>query len=239
MRRRTYYTEHKSRKTFKRWIFPGLPVMFLTFVAVCSLFFSMRVLHNETMAPNLRAGDRLIFSSYKFLNYIPWISLENRPLPFSRGHIVLVDMFKEEEHELLYRVIDVMLRFVSAQRFSLIEQRENIFVKRIIGLPGDEITMTNYVVRVRAKDSAFSLTEFELTEQRYTSSIPQSSILWDSSMPFSGDMDRIVLGNNEFFLLSDDRSNTNDSRNWGPVTINNISGRALFRYWPLSRIGRP
>ena len=239
MRRRTYYPEHKSRKFLKRWIFLGVPLLFLSFVAVCSLFFSMRVLHTEAMAPNLLAGDRLIFSTYKFIKYLPWTSLDKRPLPFSRGHVVLVDMFNEEEHELLYSVMDGVLRFVSAQRISLIEQRENIFIKRIIGLPGDEITMTNYLVRVRAKDSAFSLTEFELTEQRYTTSIPQASITWDSSLPFSGDMDRIVLGDNEFFLLSDDRSNTNDSRTWGPVTINNISGRALFRYWPFTRLGRP
>ena len=63
--------------------------------------------------------------------------------------------------------------------------------------------------------------------------------LWDSSLPFSGNMDPIILGDNECFVISDDRSNTNDSRTWGPVQINNISGKALFRYWPLNRLGRP
>jgi signal peptidase I len=63
--------------------------------------------------------------------------------------------------------------------------------------------------------------------------------LWDESLPFSGNMDRIVLGENECFVLSDDRSNTNDSRTWGPVSLDIIVGKALFRYWPLNRIGLP
>ena len=239
MKRGNYYSEQKNIKTRKRWVFLGFPVLFLCFMAICSLFFSMRVLQSDAMAPNLRAGDRLIFSSYRFHSYIPWINVDKRPVPFSRGHVVLVDMFKEEEHDFFYLVLDGALRFISAQRLSLIEQRENQFVKRIIGLGGDEITMTNFIVRVRTQESAFSLTEFELTDENYTSSVPNLNVLWDSSLPFSGDMERIVLGEHELFLLSDDRSNTNDSRTWGPVMINNISGRALFRYWPLSRFGRP
>jgi signal peptidase I len=97
--------------------------------------------------------------------------------------------------------------------------------------------MTNFVIRVRVKGSAYSLTEFEVTEVDYTLNIPNIPALWDSSLPFSGNMERIVLGENECFVLSDDRSNTNDSRTWGPVPLNNISGRALFRYWPFTRIG--
>jgi signal peptidase I len=99
--------------------------------------------------------------------------------------------------------------------------------------------MDNYVVRVKIKGSEYSLTEFEVTEQDYTPDIPQMPALWDSSLPFSGDMDTIVLGDNECFVLSDDRSNTNDSRTWGPVPIKNIAGKALFRYWPFTRLGRP
>jgi signal peptidase I len=116
---------------------------------------------------------------------------------------------------------------------------EYLFVKRVIGLPGDEITMTNFIVRVKANGAAYSLTEFDVTEQDYTPEIPQAPALWDSSLPFSGNMDTIVLGDNECFVLSDDRSNTNDSRTWGPVPIKSIAGKALFRYWPFTRLGRP
>jgi signal peptidase I len=62
--------------------------------------------------------------------------------------------------------------------------------------------------------------------------------LWDTSIPFSGNMDRIILGEDECFVVSDDRSNTNDSRTWGPVSADRITGKAVFRYWPFTRIGR-
>ena len=199
----------------------------------------MRVLESDTMAPNLRVGERFIFSSFAVYSLIPGLDLEKEPFPFQRGNVVLVDMFKGGEPGLFSRTLDGLVRFFTAQRVSLADQKEFIFVKRVIGLPGDEITMTNYVVRVKARGSAYNLTEFEVTEQDYTPEIPQMPALWDSSLPFSGNMDRIVLGANECFLLSDDRSNTNDSRTWGPVPVKNIRGKALFRYWPFTRLGRP
>jgi signal peptidase I len=63
--------------------------------------------------------------------------------------------------------------------------------------------------------------------------------LWDESIPFSGNMDSLILGPGECFVISDDRSNTNDSRTWGPIPADLITGKAIFRYWPLTRIGRP
>jgi len=50
-------------------------------------------------------------------------------------------------------------------------------------------------------------------------------------------MERRVLGEDECFVLSDDRSNTNDSRTWGPIPVSSVTGRALLRYWPLTRAG--
>jgi signal peptidase I len=52
-------------------------------------------------------------------------------------------------------------------------------------------------------------------------------------------MERIVLGEDECFVLSDDRRNTNDSRTWGPIPLDFIAGKALFRYGPLTRLGWP
>jgi signal peptidase I len=112
-------------------------------------------------------------------------------------------------------------------------------MKRVIGLPGDEIIMTNFVFRVKPSGGSYSLTEFELSDKPYDVTIPHVPALWDESIPFSGNMDRIVLGENECFVIADDRSNTNDSRTWGPVPAELIIGRALFRYWPFTRIGRP
>ena len=136
-------------------------------------------------------------------------------------------------------MLDGFIRFGTAQRLSLYHRNEHLYLKRVIGLPGDEISMTNFVIRVKPAGGSYSLTEFELAEKPYYPAIPQVPALWDESIPFSGNMDRIVLGEDQCFVVSDDRSNTNDSRTWGPVDAGMIRGRALFRCWPLTRIGPP
>jgi signal peptidase I len=234
MKKRFSYTDHKNHRFRKYWIIVGILIIIVCYISFTSLFFSVRVLENSTMAANLGYGDRFVFSSYAFYSLIP--DLE-RSL-FRRGDVVLVDMFRDEGLKFYLHVLDGALRFFTAQRVGLIEQKGHLFVKRIIGLPGDEITMINFVIRVKVKGSSYNLTEFEVTEQDYTTDIPNLPALWDSALPFSGDMGPIVLGDNECFVLSDDRGNTNDSRTWGPVPVKNITGKALFRYWPLSRLGR-
>jgi signal peptidase I len=239
-KRRYSYSGHKSQRYGKNLIIPGIIVVFILYTLLTSLFFSMRVLNNSSMASNLRAGERLIFSSYSAYSILPGLDLEKRqrPLPFRRGSVVLVDMFRNESSPFYKLALDPVIRFFTAQRISLFEQKGHLFVKRVIGLPGDEITMTNFVIRVKTSGSPYNLTEFEVTEYNYAPDIPNLPALWDSSLPFSGNMERIVLGDHECFVLSDDRSNTNDSRTWGPVPVKNIKGRALFRYWPLTRMGR-
>jgi len=237
MRRKfSSYADHKNQRYRFRWIVLGVLAIIFLYVCFTSLFFSMRVLENNTMAPNLRKGERFIFSSYSLYSLIPGLNLEKDSL--RRGNVVILDMFREKPPGLFYEVMDGLARFFTAQRVSLLDREEHLFVKRVIGLPGDEITMTNFVIRVKVKGSAYNLTEFEVTEVDYTPNIPNIPALWDSSLPFSGNMERVVLGDNECFVLSDDRSNTNDSRTWGPVPLNNISGKALFRYWPFTRVGR-
>ena len=238
MKRRYSYSDQKSQRHRWRWIILAVLIFFLLYTSFTSLIFSMRVLENDTMASNMRAGERFIFYSYNIYSLIPGINTETGPFPLRRGNVVLVDMSSGNKAGFFYQMLDGVMRFFTAQRVSLAEQRDQVFIKRVIGLPGDEITMTNYVIRVKVKGSVYSLTEFEVSEQDYTPDIPQAPALWDSSLPYSGNMDTIVLGEHECFILSDDRSNTNDSRTWGPVPIKNVSGKALFRYWPITRLGR-
>ena len=235
--RRYSYTDHKSHRYRYRWVILGITIFFLLYTSFTSLFFSMRVMDNNTMAPNLHPGERIIFSSYDIYSLFPGLDMEKGTLPFRRGNVVLLDMFREEKPGLFIRIMDGALRLFTAQQLSLMEQKEHLYVKRVIGLPGDEITMTNFIIRVKARGSAYSLTEFEVSDYDYSPDIPHIPALWDSSLPFSGNMEKMVLGENECFVLSDDRSNTNDSRTWGPVPVKNIAGRALFRYWPFTRFG--
>jgi signal peptidase I len=159
--------------------------------------------------------------------------------PFKRGSIILINTRREENRNWLLLIADNFIRFFTAQQISIFGTGEYLYIKRLIALPGDEISMTNFVLRVRPADSFYALTEFELSDLPYYPNIPQVPAMWDSTLPFSGNMDRTALGPGEYFVVSDDRANTGDSRTWGPVSAKDIIGRPIFRFWPPSRIGRP
>ena len=47
----------------------------------------------------------------------------------------------------------------------------------------------------------------------------------------------ITVPAGDYYMMGDNRGNSDDSRYWGPVPQSSIIGAAFFRYWPPSRIG--
>ncbi|MBI4202598.1 MAG: signal peptidase I [Chloroflexi bacterium] len=95
-------------------------------------------------------------------------------------------------------------------RYPLDPSRD--FVKRVIAVPGDAVEIRDGRVYVNDR----------LVPEPYVESDGHTS------------MRRTVLGPDEFFVMGDNRPNSNDSRAWGPVPIDHIIGRAWLAYWPLS-----
>src|SRR6266849_5348220 len=93
------------------------------------------------------------------------------------------------------------------------------YVKRIIGVPGDRITINNTTVIV----DGVTLNE------SYVAAINQGNIF-----NYKNIHDMLVPPN-MYFVLGDDRIRSSDSRDWGFVPRNNIIGRAALVYWPLQQ----
>jgi signal peptidase I len=92
------------------------------------------------------------------------------------------------------------------------------YIKRVIGLPGDMIEIDRGQVIVNGKPLAES---YVPDEYRDRSSYPARAVPPD-----------------DYFVLGDHRSSSNDSRNWGYVDRKYIYGKAVFVYWPLDKMGR-
>jgi len=56
---------------------------------------------------------------------------------------------------------------------------------------------------------------------------------------FSTDIDKIVLGENEYLVFGDNSKNSLDGRYYGAIKRNNIRGKVILIYWPFERKGRP
>lgn len=99
-----------------------------------------------------------------------------------------------------------------------VDDQVDALVKRIVGLPGDEIQFLDGVV-VRNGDV---LDEPYLAAGTIT--MPKGS-------------ESVVVPDGAFFVLGDNRGSSVDSRIYGPVAGENIIGRASLRFWPPSDAG--
>jgi len=97
------------------------------------------------------------------------------------------------------------------------------FIKRVIAVPGDT---------VQVKDSQIYVNQQHLDESEYL----ESSVI-TSEGTFTAGGRSITLGLDEYFAVGDNRPHSSDSRAWGPVALDEIVGRAFFRYWPVKDVG--
>lgn len=91
------------------------------------------------------------------------------------------------------------------------------YIKRVIGVPGDMVEVADGSVIVDGRPLAES---YVPEEYRDHVSMPRQTVPPD-----------------QYFVLGDHRSSSNDSRTWGLVPRRYIYGKAVFVYWPLDRVG--
>ncbi len=119
-------------------------------------------------------------------------------------------------------------RFKDPERFDIIVfsfkyKEDTYYIKRIIGLPGET---------VQIDEQGNIYINGEILEESYGLEVIKPERVGLAQDP-------IVVGEDEYFVLGDNRNNSTDSRTQivGNVNRKDIIGRAFVRIWPLSKIG--
>ena len=154
----------------------------------------------SSMHPTVEAGEYVLVNKFVYFNITP------------KDSEVFSFLEMPELSETIFPVSSPKRGDVIIFRYPRDKSRD--FVKRVIGLPGENVEIVEGKVFINGL----------LLKEPY---VVQED---DSSMPLRN------IGKDKFFVLGDNRRASNDSRDWGDVSTDDVIGKGWLRYWPIDRM---
>lgn len=125
----------------------------------------------------------------------------------------------------------ISYRFHDPERFDIIvfpvANEEKNYIKRVIGLPGETVQIVNGFIYITSVDGEF----YELEESYGAEVMLDDAGNYLTTIP-------LKLGEDQYFVLGDNRNDSIDSRRIGPISRDIIKGRAWIRVYPFDTIGK-
>jgi len=184
----------KKKSAWREWIESILIALLLAMVIRTFIVQAFKI-PSGSMRPTLLEGDLILVNKFIYGAKIPFT---DKRLPafqeLKRGEVIV---------------------------FIYPEDPKKDFIKRLVGLPGDEVEIKKYTIYVNGQpllDPVFN--------QRY----------YYNGGDFAAEGQKITVPKGHYFVLGDNSASSKDSRYWGFVPQENILGRAFLIYWPLNRI---
>ncbi|MAG14148.1 MAG: signal peptidase I [Spirochaetales bacterium] len=232
---------HPARRII-RTVILFCTTFFVIYLLITSFFLASYSVGSMAMEPTLSIGDRIISSPLVFGPTIPFTTYQIRKIRQpERGELIICKpvFYSAASVE---RVLSPFVAFFTLRMVSIGHDEEwetTHLIKRVIGLPGETIRMEDFIAFIKPAHEDGFFSEIELTEKKYAITYSPTPAGWQAQFPYSGNYSEITLGPDEYFVLGDNRSGSHDSRHWGPVPSDYVSGKVLLRYWPLRKFGAP
>ena len=208
-------------------------VYFAGFVASLVMLFLVQAFK----IPSASMENTLLIGDHLFVNK----AVYGFRVPFTKKHFL---SFKQVERE------DIVIFTFPATHKEQINcgglQYGKDFVKRVIGMPGDKVEVRQGRVWLNdeelpqqpyeryeelervPKEGEYDMVEYQALWKTHRLDNELGAELRDNFGP-------VVVPENSYFVMGDNRDNSCDSRFWGPVPRENIKGKAWFIHWPVSR----
>ena len=193
-------------------------VVFVVVAVIVIRFFiaELRWIPSGSMRPTLIEGDRIVVEKLtKFPNFINNHAFENTP---KRGDVMI---FYPPYVKLKTDPLSVFSRLTG---FFC---KDVAFIKRVIGLPGEKFEI---------KQSSNGAYHVYINDKRLEEDYIKSEYDYH---PCKNNMycGPFIIPENNYFMMGDNRGNSQDSRFWGTLPKERFIGHAVFKFWPITRIG--
>ena len=202
-----------KEETFKEKFIEGLKetvetVVFVVVMVIVIRFFvgEIRWIPSASMHPTLIEGDRIFVERFSRFYTTP-----------KRGDIMVFYPPSEE----------IETDFLSIfKRLSGFFCKDVAYIKRVVGIPGDKLEVKEFV------DGHY---EVYINDKPLNEPYIMSP---DDYIPCSGDMfcGPMKIPAGQYFMMGDNRGNSQDSRFWGFLPQERFIGRAVFLFWPVTRL---
>ena len=112
-------------------------------------------------------------------------------------------------------------RFSDPERYDIVvfPVDDEYYIKRVIGLPGENVDISDGKVMINGKELTSDVYGREPIEYTGMEEVP------------------VTLGEDEYFCMGDNRNNSTDSRDIGPVARKRLEGKVWIRIYPFNKIG--
>ena len=180
-----------------------------------------------SMIPTLSIGDQIFVNKYLYGVRVPFTSIRLVEFSDAKRGEVIVFICPVEPHQ--------------------------DYIKRVIGLPGDEILLRNNHLQIngtpikRRHIGAREYNDRDLNSDQWSTETAEAyeetidgttfTVLQDPARGGTGNFGPFIVPEGHVFVMGDNRDHSYDSRMWGTVPTESILGRSLFVWWSWGRDG--